>query len=253
VVTAIGVGLGKLGKHLETFYDATASAAKIGKVVDMPLERGGGELLAGAGPIGVVVRERGASAESADLIALPAGGTLGLAGRTPAHAELIDGLFGHDGPFEISLDGCPLRALDLEVLRADVSLVRGIELVAGSMLDNLDPRSIPSEGAAIREVLELVGLGERVRELPEQTKTHLLPTGWPLREAEARRLMLAHALVRRPRLLLIDGGLDGLGLAPSVRARLLDHLFAAAAPWTLIVITDDPDLLGRCAQQTTVS
>jgi putative ABC transport system ATP-binding protein len=245
VVTAIGVGLGKLGKHLETFYDASAAAAKLGKVVDQPLERSGGELPTRGGALEVLVRERG---DASSLLALASGEKLGLLGRTPAHSSLCDALFGRaaEPELEVLLDGCPLRSLDLEAVRGQLALVRDVELFAGSLRDNLDPRPIPSDGASLREVLELVGLRERVAELPEQLNTPLLPSGAPLCEAEARRLILAAALLRRPRLLLIDGGLDGLGLDPETRARLLAHLFASDAPWTLLLITDDPELLSQC-------
>jgi putative ABC transport system ATP-binding protein len=127
-------------------------------------------------------------------------------------------------------------------------LIRDLELFAGSLLDNLDPRLIPSDGPSIRGVLDLVGLGERVDELPEGVQTHLLPTGWPLRKLEARRLMLGQAFIREPRLLIIDGGLDGLGLSATARARVLDRLMAADAPWTLIVVSDDPAVLHGCTQ-----
>ncbi|MCA9686646.1 MAG: biotin/lipoyl-binding protein, partial [Myxococcales bacterium] len=43
VVTAIGAGLGKLGKQLESFYDATTAAEKLGKVVDLELVDDGGK------------------------------------------------------------------------------------------------------------------------------------------------------------------------------------------------------------------
>ncbi|MFO7564060.1 MAG: ABC transporter ATP-binding protein [Enhygromyxa sp.] len=246
VVTAIGSGLGKLGKHLETFYDACAAAAKIGKVVDTPLERRGGELLSGHAPLEVLVRERGD--EGRIVLALAPGETLGLIGRTPTHARLCDLLFGlHDDPaLDLRIDGCSLRSLDLEALRRELVLVRGVELIEASVRDNLDPRPIPSADSAIHEALELVGLYDRVVALPDGLHSPLLPSGAPLCEAEARRLMLAAALLRRPRLLLIDGGLDGLGLAADARERLLNHLFAADAPWTLIVVSEDPDLLQRC-------
>lgn len=251
VVTSIGYGLGKLGKHLETFYDAATAAAKIGKVVDMPLELGGGELLFGAGPMAVAVRERGGEDGTTRLLELPAGASLGLAGQTSAHSELLDALFGIGGPagLDVRYDGCSLRALDLEALRSDIAMVRGVELINSSLLDNLDPRSIPSEGTSLRRVLDLVDLRERMANLADGMRTRLLPSGWPLRPCEARRLMLAQALVRRPRLLLIDGGLDGLGLGAEARERLLDHLFGADAPWTLIVTTDDTDILQRCTQR----
>jgi ABC-type bacteriocin/lantibiotic exporter with double-glycine peptidase domain len=253
VVTAIGVGLGKLGKQLESFYDATASAAKLAKVVDMPLELGGGELLPGVGPLEVAVREPGSATGSepgAELLALAAGDKRVLVGRTPARSDLCDVLYGlcDLAKTDVRFDGCALRDLDIEALRAEVTLVRGVEVVAGSVHDNLDARLSPSEPAAVRDVLELVGLSARIQNLPQGLRTSLIPGGWPLRELEARRLMLAQALLRRPRLLVLDGSLDGLGLDPDGRARLLDHLFAADAPWTLLVITDDAELQRRCVQ-----
>ncbi len=251
VVGAIGVGLGKLGKHLETFYDATAAAAKIGKVVDAGIELGGGELARGFGPLAVVVEKRGDD-RSIEL-ALAPGEKLGLVGRTAAHSRLLDELYGlaHDPSLDLRVDGCSLRELDLEAYRSEVALVRGFELVASSIRDNLDPRTIPSDGAVLREALEIVGLRERIAELPDGLLTPMLPSGAPLCEAEARRLMLAAALVRRPRLLLIDGGLDGLGLAPELRARLLDHLLDPDAPWTLVVSSEDPEILRRCTRRKT--
>jgi putative ABC transport system ATP-binding protein len=247
VVAAIGDGLGKLGKHLEGFYDSATAAAKLGKVVDMPLEHGGGELLADTGPLSVSIRQR---SDDATLLSLDPGEKLGLLGRTPANSALCDALFGltDDPALDVRVDGCSIRGLDLEALRGEVALVRGIELVAGSIRDNLDPRPIPSDGAAVRAVLDLVGLGDRVSALPEGLATPMLPSGAPLEMAEARCLMLGQALLRQPRLLLIDGGLDGLGLAQDTHDRLVDYLFATDAPWTLIVISDDPELLRHCTR-----
>ncbi|WP_146158104.1 ABC transporter ATP-binding protein [Enhygromyxa salina] len=246
VVTAIGAGLGKLGKQLESFYDATAAAAKLGKVVDMPLERSGGELLRGAGPLAVEVREPTA-AGGVEPLALAPGDKRVLVGRTAARSDLCDALLGLGDPstVDVRIDASPVRELDLEALRAAVVLVRGIDLVAGSVHDNLDPQLSPSEPATVRRVLEIVGLSDRIHALPHGLRTSLMPNGWPLRELEARRLMVAQALLRRPRLLVLDGSLDGLGLDADSRARLLDHLFGADAPWTLLVITEDPALLER--------
>ncbi|HLT37257.1 MAG TPA: ABC transporter ATP-binding protein, partial [Enhygromyxa sp.] len=248
VVTAIGAGLGKLGKHLETFYDASAAAAKLGKVVDTPLERRGGELLVSDGPLAAVVRERG---EVKPQLVLAPGDKLGLIGRTSAHSRICELLFGlvDDPELDVRIDGVSLRSLDLEALRGGLALVRDLELVAGSIRDNLDPRPVPRDPAAIREVLELVGLADRIAALPDGLATPITPSGAPLDPLEARRLVLAAALLRRPRLLLIDGGLDGLGLDSPTRARLLDQLFSERAPWTLLVVSDDPDPLLRCSSR----
>lgn len=237
VVSAIGAGLGKLYKQLEDFYDTATSATKLAKVVDLPLERYGGELLLGDGPFELELRGPGLPEAG---IELPAGAKLATS------SEVIDALFGLDSAIDVHFDGRPLRALDLEIVRSQLALVRGIELITGTIAENLDPHPHPARSAQIDDVLELVELRERVLDLPDELQTLLLPNGAPLREVEARRLTLAQAMLREPRLLLLDGSLDRLRLSPGARERLLDHLFADDAPWTLVVASDEPDILARC-------
>lgn len=249
VVAAIGAGLGKLGKHLESFYDAATAAAKLGKLLDLPLESADGEPLPrGEGPMAVELRDR---STGATLLSLPPGRRLGLVGCTATHAELLDCLYGLASPAGVvaRLDGHELGRLELESLREQVALVRGAELVAGSVLDNLDGRRIASEGDDLSPLLELVGLRERLYGLEHGLTTGLLPDASPLDRTDARRLALVRAVLAQPRLLLIDRGLDGLGLVPSQRAALLDWLFDDRRPWSLIVASEDPDLLSRCDQR----
>ena len=259
VVSAIGAGLGKIGKQLESFYDASASADKIGQILDQPLEGLGGRLLLGDGPFSVGVYD---VSRGEDLIEIEAGEHLGLRGRSPKHAAVIDHLFGLEGrsfgdaalpsKFEALLDGSPLSELDIEALRGEVALVRNIDLIAASVLDNLSGQVLVGDTREVKEVLELCGLIERVTAMPEGVHSMIQPDGAPLCEVDARRLVLAHALLRRPRLLLIDGGLDGLSFSPEQRQLLFDHIFSPTAPWTVVVASDDPDVLAHCRQRVTL-
>ena len=239
VVGTIGANLGKLSKQLENFYDAATSATKLAKVVDMPLERSGGELVLGDGPLtleltGEPLANNGKAFEPGAKIA--------------ASSELLDVIFGMrpEGLIDAHFDGRPLRALDLEILRSQIALVRGIELFSGTILENLHPEPHPERAALADEVLEIVGLRDRVLCLPDELQTVVMPNGAPLRANEARRLTLAQAMLREPRLLLLDGSLDRLGLDESALNHLLDHLFADDAPWTLVVASEDPTILARC-------
>jgi ABC-type lipoprotein export system ATPase subunit len=57
-------------------------------------------------------------------------------------------------------------------------------------------------------------------------------------------LMIARAIIARPRLLLIDGTLDRL--PPRMRERIWNNLRAPKNPWTLLIVTHDPDILNDC-------
>lgn len=254
VVAAIGAGLGKLYKQLESFYDATTSATKLAKVVDMPLERSGGELLIGEGPIGVELHERpdrnDLDAPAQTWLRVPPGAKLGYRRSDQYHFDLIDSLFGLESApdHDVRLDGRPLRALDLEAVRTQVALVRGVELITGTIADNLDPNPSTDRSKRLEEALEIVGMRDRVAALPDELQTRLLPNGAPLEWVEAKRLCIAEAILRRPRLMLLDGSLDNLGLSDRARTRLLDYLFDPEAPWTLVVASEEADVLERCTQ-----
>ena len=68
--------------------------------------------------------------------------------------------------------------------------------------------------------------------------------GAPLSTSQAMRLMLARAIVGRPRLLLIDGTLDALD--DDVLANTLQRLCDAESPWTLLLTTGRRDVAAAC-------
>jgi ABC-type bacteriocin/lantibiotic exporter with double-glycine peptidase domain len=254
VVTAVSASFAKLGKHLETFYDLLAGLQKLGKLVDLPLEPSGG------------VREFSSAAARVRFrrVDLALGGRPALVGLDAAVAAgervLVDGdggagksallelCFGLRAPDrgQVDVDGVDLRAADLPALRERVALVRPGGLFRGTLRDNLAAGAPDVPLVDLRVALSLVDLDDAVAELPEGLDTELSPTGAPLSESQARRLVLARALVLQPRLLLLDGALDRLRLPPAKETALLDHLFAYDAPWTLLVVSDDPAVRARC-------
>ncbi|MHA4875157.1 hypothetical protein ACX0FC_17465, partial [Enterococcus faecium] len=54
------------------------------------------------------------------------------------------------------------------------------------------------------EALELVGLADRVGQLPQGMDTMLSPLGWPLAVGETMALKLAGALLARPKVLVLS-------------------------------------------------
>jgi ABC-type bacteriocin/lantibiotic exporter with double-glycine peptidase domain len=252
IVTSVVDGFTKLGKHLETYYDLLAGVDKLGQLVDIPLERAdGAPAHEGSGP--AALRLRGvayAIGERAIVqgvtVTFPAGSRVAIVGpEASGKTVLADLLYGLRTPSSGSLevDGVDARALSLEALRRDVSMVKDVEVFEGSVAENVTcgRHDLGEEDA--RAALRAVGLAEGIEALPQGAATRLSSAGAPLSTVQTVRLMLARAIAGRPRLVVVDGLLDGL------RGRALDEVVTAlrapGAPWTLVVLTCDPDIARR--------
>lgn len=258
IVLVVVGGFVKLGKSLESYYDVLAASDKLGHLVDLPLERTGGERLArGDGPASLrlcglsysydddqghqVPILHGVDAEIApgERVALigPSGG---------GKSTLMEILFGLREPTEghAELDGIDVRDVRLESLREQVGEVAGTEAFEGTVLDNVRMGRPGVPLTAVTAALRAAGLLDEVRALPQGLRTHLATGGAPLSRGQSQRLMLARAIAGRPRLLLLDGSLDDLD--GDMRRRVIGELFSRDNPWTLLVVTHNPDVLAAC-------
>ncbi len=255
VITAIAAGFVKLGKNLEKLYDLNVGVLKIARVVDLPVERRGGEKVGGSGPGTVTVRE--ASIQRGDRtllegvdVTLGPGDHVHLRGPSGAgKSTLLEVLAGQRAPGHgrVHLLGADLRRADLAYVRDRVALIGDPEFVSGTVVDNLALMAGERfDRERARTWLERLELTEALDRLPKGLDTPMLPSGAPLSRGQARRLSLARALVAQPRVLLLDGALDRLGLSASRREELLDEVLASDAPWSTVVVSDEAEVAGRC-------
>jgi ABC-type multidrug transport system fused ATPase/permease subunit len=96
----------------------------------------------------------------------------------------------------------------------------------------------------VRDALEAVDLWQEVLTLPQGLETQLSTRGHPLSSSQASRLMLARAILGSPRLLLLDGAIDVL--TRPIRERVLRNLFAKQHSWTVLVVTQELDVIAAC-------
>ncbi|HEU4533653.1 MAG TPA: ATP-binding cassette domain-containing protein, partial [Polyangiaceae bacterium] len=136
VVSAVVAGVAKFGKHLETYYDLLAAVDKLGHLVDLPLEREGGDEPAPAkGAPAVEVRGDGGL-----HLALAAGERVALVGPNGSgKSALLERLYGLRGAAggALRFEGAPAADWSLDALRRRVALVRGHEVFEGTLADNV--------------------------------------------------------------------------------------------------------------------
>ena len=253
IVSAVVAGVAKFGKHLESYYDLLAALDKIGHLVDLPLERADGELLpAAATPTGLAVQLRGVAvgapgAQDRPLLrdlelAVAAGERIAVVGAPGSGRSLLcELLAGLQPPLRgsLELDGRDTRGLRPEAVRSELALLRGGSggLLAGpvtrTIAELLRTAAPTASRFQMQRALTMAGLWPAVAVLPQGLDTPLGSDGQVLSDRQRSRLLVARALLLRPRLIVLDLPLDGG--AGSAALDDVAPLFAPGAPWTVIV------------------
>ena len=89
-----------------------------------------------------------------------------------------------------------------------------------------------------------MGLLQTILELPGGLQTAMGTGGAPLSLGQVNRLMLARAIVGRPRLLILDETFDAMDRG--IRDRVLPAIMGRDTPWTLLVVTHSPEIAALC-------
>lgn len=255
VVNAMLAGLSRLGKSLQNYYELMAAMDKLGYLLDLPQERVGGPPLSHAGgPAAVSIHQLHFRHINRPFLLLDAieanarpGERIALTGRSGSgRGTLLELLFGLRAPQSgtIRVDGFELRDLDLDSVRQEIALVKGIEVLEGTVLENIRMGREQIRINDIRDVLEVLHLADDVMALPDGLHTPLNYIGLPLSPEKVRRLLLARAVVGQPRLLLIHEILDTLD--NTVSEKVISWILRPDAPWTAIVATQNKTVMNYC-------
>ncbi len=105
----------------------------------------------------------------------------------------------------VMVDGQPLQGFGLHEYRANLGAVFAEDgLFSGTVLENLTMFAPDIDSAGIEDALRAVDLLDEIYRLPQGFATQLSKESPVLSTGQRRRLLLARALARRPRLLLLD-------------------------------------------------
>jgi putative ABC transport system ATP-binding protein len=149
------------------------------------------------------------------------------------------------------LSGVDTRDLALDVLRREIAMVSSVEVINGSIRENISLHRSGVSYEDIHKAIVFVGLANVIEVLPDGINTILHPLGCILTDEELRRIMLARAIVGSPSVLVIDSLFDNT--SDSVRDMIINNLFKEDNPWTLILVSDIPQILERCDQTLCLS
>jgi len=257
-ISSLLFSLTKLGKLMENLFDLAASTSKIERLLSLQLERQDGLRFRfesgeqATNPAALTFQNvhfvQGTRFQLNDIsLKIEPGESIAFSGGVgTGKSTLIELIYGLRNPLhgEIRIDGHPIRELDLSDLRSQIALVQGIQLIDGSVLENIQLDQETFNLAEIRALLVEFGLDQSISGLSDGLNTHLESTRPPFSKGQLQKLMIIRAIVQKPRLLLLDEALDAFD--QETRTQVLDAILRRKNQFTLMMTTHSEELARRC-------
>lgn len=139
---------------------------------------------------------------------IPAGKTVGIIGPTGSGKTTLVNLvprFYDASQGQVLVDGCDVRQIEESLLRAAIAVVpQKALLFSGTISDNLRWGRQDASEEELAEAAAIACADSFIRETEQGYRTWLEQGGVNLSGGQKQRLSLARALVRKPRILILD-------------------------------------------------
>ena len=165
------------------------------------------------------------------------GETIGIIGGTGCGkstlATLISRLYDTTEGY-VSVGGVDVRRYDLDTLRNEVSMVlQNNVLFSGTILENLRWGKEDASLEECQEACRMACADEFIEQMPEKYETRIEQNGANVSGGQKQRLCIARALLKRPKVLILDDSTSACDTATDARIR---ESFTKAIPGTTKII-----------------
>lgn len=250
VILLIVNSVEKIILSFETIYDVLTSLEKLGQVTDLELEKDDG--------INLSDSESGLKLDIINVsYHYPQEQKLAINEVTfsvnPGERVLITGLndsgkstllylvSGLILPTKgtISIEDIPLNNYNFSQLRNQIGgYLRDESLFEGSLIENI---ALGREKATLNNVkwaIKAVGLTDLVTKLPLGYETRIFPLGKQFSKSTIAKILIARAIVEKPRLLLLENSFSVFSIQD--RERILSFLLDRSHTWTVLLSSSQP-------------
>jgi len=250
----------KIISYIDVVYDMLTALDKIAQVTDLPLEKSGGLDV----PLSDKRFERGLEIQikkmsfrypnsknktlsninlhikSGEKICISGVGSSGKATLT----SMLSGIY-TDFDGAISINGVSIRDLDHTHLRDLIGKnISSEDIFEGTILENILVGKPNSDLDTALKAIEVTGLNTSLGSLPNGLDTQVVTGGKGFSDSFVRRMILARCLAKNPKLLVLNNFFTNFSKLD--RQILVKMLVSIDNPWTLIVVSNERDIMAAC-------
>ena len=255
IILLVIASVEKLIVGLESFYDVLTSIEKIGQVVDKKMEDQDGEkpmfideMLIELDNVSYEVKNRDKFIIKNISLKIEPRSRILITGESGSGKSsllrLISGIIEPTSGY-IYVNNLSLNSLFLNHYRSKLGMSLSEETpFEGTIRENLIFSNDKFKDDKICEILDIVGLGQYLKEQPKGLETIINPEGKQISYTVAKKIILARAIIKEPKLLILEDPLDQFNLEET--NRIIDYLTDISKPWSLIVVSSKKSWKIKC-------
>jgi ABC-type bacteriocin/lantibiotic exporter with double-glycine peptidase domain len=245
----------KLILGLESFYDMLTSLEKLGQVVDKELESQKGDTISAETSFNLILSKVFYSVPDRDTpilsdinleisnqcrILVRGESGSGKSSLLRLLAGIIDPTSGR-----IFINDAALSSLHLNSYRALLGLSLSEETpFEGTIRENVSFNNLEVTDQRIRAVFNEIGLKEFLKDQPNGLDTYLKPEGKQIAYTVAKKIILARAIIKNPKLLILEDPLDQFSMEEA--ANIITYITDPIHNWSLIVVSANKQWESSC-------
>lgn len=251
----------KLILGLESLYDVLTSIEKLGQVVDKPIESQEGECIdveerftVELQEVQYEVRERNQpilndisfTIDPKDRILVE--GDSGAGKSSLLH--LIAGVIAPTSGY-IYINNLSIESLHMSKYRANLGVSLSEEILfEGSIRDNITFGDTSIKDEDIYSTFNDLRLTDFLKQQPKGLNTILNPEGKQIAYTITKKILLARAIVKQPKLLILEDPLDQFQKTEATK--IINYITKKSHPWSLIVVSNNDTWKQECNKHITL-
>lgn len=248
----------KLILGLESFYDVLTSIEKLGEIVDKDIENQSGEEIADNEPFSIELKNISYNVpQQTQPVLQDVSFTINPTDRILVQGEsgsgkssllqLISGVIEPSSGF-VYINNLSLNSLHINHYRANLGLLLSEETpFEGTIRENVTFGNKNISDTQIFEVFKNIGLTKFLKQQPNGLSTFLKPEGKQIPSLIAKKIVLARAILKQPKMLILEDPLEEFN--KNETQKIVNYLTHKNHLWSIIVVSDKDIWKSRCNKQ----